>query len=83
MKKVFFYYFIASFTLNALIPFNNNTLHLELSLSIMIPIFSNYLLYPIIGYLLDKNALSKRTRTIVYILGVLGLLLHMVGTYVL
>ncbi len=42
---------------------------------------SGYLLYVLIGYLLSKNNIGLKIRVIIYCFALLGLLLHIIGTY--
>ncbi len=44
---------------------------------------SNYLIYILVGYLIDNNEVEKKIRIIIYVLGILGLFAHIIGTYVL
>ena len=80
-KKVFSYLALLGFILNVFIPFISKLFNLGLSSSIFIIVSYNYLLYALIGYLLDKHDLQKRDRIIIYILGMLGLLMQCFGTY--
>ena len=80
-KKVFTYLVITGFILNSFIPFVSKVFNLGLSSSIFVIVSYNYLLYVMIGYLLDKNELSKKWRIIIYALGITGLLVKIFGTY--
>ena len=82
-KKVYSYLVIAAFVLNIFIPFASKLFNLYLSTSVNILVCANNMIYPLIGYLLDKYDLQKRDRIIIYILGIIGLLAHIIGTYVL
>ena len=80
-KKVFSYLALVGFLVNSLIPFVIRVLKLDLNFGIQLNVASAYLLYAIIGYLLDKYELSKKARIYMYISGLIGLLFHIVGTY--
>lgn len=80
-KKVFSYLVILGLTLNSLLPFISGIFNLGLSNSITVLVSFNYLLYVMLGYLIDKNDLSKKQRIIIYLLGIAGLLTHIIGTY--
>lgn len=80
-KKLFSYLAIVGFVLNIFIPFISKVFNLGLSNNIYLMVSYNYLFYVIVGYLLDKNTLQKKYRIVIYILGILGLLSIMIGTY--
>lgn len=80
-KFVFSYLVLIGFTLNVLLPFINALFDYKLAIPITVPVVFDYLLYCLIGYLLDKNDLNKSKRIIIYILGILGLITHIYGTY--
>lgn len=80
-KKIFSYLVVSGFILNSLLPFISGIFHLGLSNSITVLVSFNYLLYAMLGYLIDKNELKKRYRVIIYILGMAGLFAHIFGTY--
>jgi len=80
-KEVFTYLFVCSFIFNNLLPFINSVFNLGFNLPIYITVGSGYLLYIILGYLLHNNEVSKKIEYTIYILGILGLLLHIIGTY--
>ena len=82
-REVFVYVACAAFVLNILIPFLISVLHLEISFPISISVGSGYLFYVLIGYLLDRNELSTGTKRMLYLLGLIGLLFEIVGTYIL
>ena len=82
-KSVFTYLVVAGFVLNSLIPFVISVFKLNLNFSISIYVSSNYLLFVLIGYLLDNYDIKKSWKYIIYFLGILGLLMHIIGTYIL
>ena len=82
-KSVFIYLAVASFILNALIPFICTVSHYDVGYSLNVAAVSGYLIYLLIGYLLHKNEVKVRYRIMIYIAGVAGLLMHTIGTYVL
>lgn len=45
------------------------------------PIVGGYLLFPVLGYLLDKSELTKKRKLLVYLFGTIGLLVHFCGSY--
>lgn len=68
---------------NVILPFIGNAFGLGIKSSFSITTGSGYLVYVMLGYLIDRNELDKKTRSMIYILGVLGLLAHIIGTYLL
>ena len=82
-KEVFSYLVFFFFFLNFLIPFIIDVFNLKLGFSINIPVSSGYLIYVLLGYLLDNYSLDKRKKIIIHVFGVIGLLIHIIGTYVL
>ena len=79
--KVFWYIIILSFVLNSALPLINNIFKLDLNLPIKLIVGTEYVMYVLLGYLLDKKELSKKNKIIIYILGLIGLLVHIIMTY--
>lgn len=75
------YLAIVGIIFNSLLPFINNVFKLGLILPINMIVVSGYLIYPILGYLLDKKDFTFKQRIGIYILGIIGLLMHIIGTY--
>lgn len=71
------------FLLNCMIPFLLAVLKIKIHFPIVIAVGSGYLLYSILGYLFNKLEFSKKQKRIIYLLAILGLLVHTYGTYVL
>lgn len=42
-----------------------------------------YLSFVIVGYLIHKHDMSSKWRRVIYVLGIIGLMVHLIGTYVL
>ena len=80
-KLTFTYIAIIGFILNCFIPFVLKIFNLRISFPISLNICGDYLIYTIIGYLLCNYELTKRNKYVIYILSILGLLTHIVGTY--
>ena len=80
-EDTFKYLCVVGIVFNSLLPFINDVFKLGLVLPINMIVVSGYLIYPLLGYLLDKKDFNKRERTIVYIFGIAGLLMHIIGTY--
>ena len=80
-KSTYLYLVIVGIIFNSLLPFINNVFNLGLYLPITVLVASGYLIYPLLGYLLDRIELTKKQKIIIYIVGIIGLLMHIIGTY--
>lgn len=80
-KSVFTYMAIAGFLVNNLVPFVINVFGLNLKWPFSISVVSGYLLYVIVGYLLNEYELTKIGRWLIYISAWGGVLMHIIGTY--
>lgn len=65
------------------LPLICSLLHITMNSALIPPVISGYIVYVILGYMLNKNDLSKKARNIIYIMGILGWLMHFIGTTVL
>ena len=82
-KSVFTYLTCAGFALNILLPFLKNVFSLTLNIPYTVPVVSGCLIWAPLGWLLHNCELKTHHKVIVYILAIIGLLLHIVGTYIL
>lgn len=80
-RSTFLYLVIVGIIFNSLLPFINNVFNLGLYLPITVLVASGYLIYPLLGYLIDEKEFTKKQKTIIYIVGIIGLLMHIIGTY--
>ncbi len=80
-KKIFQYCVCLCAVLNLLIPFMCNVFGFDYSNRVTLPICSGYVFYIMIGYLLNTSELKLIHRIMIYILGIIGLLMHFAGTY--
>ena len=69
--------------LNILLPFANSVFSLGLKNGITISVGSGLLFYVFVGYLLDRYEIRKEFRVLLYIFGIAGLLIHIIGTQIL
>ena len=85
--KVMQYIAVVGLILNIVVPFLialcNRFLHTTFEWPYAINFMSGYILYSVIGYLLHNYKLVKKQRLIIYALAIIGLLVHIVGTYIL
>lgn len=79
-QKMFGYLLSMGFIFNMLLPFIFGFIGLNYNGSLYVPLMSGYMIYPIAGYYIDRYPIKKKHRMISYIAGVLGLMLHIVGT---
>ena len=75
------YVTLISILFNSLFPFLINVFNLKLSMNINVAIGSQYLVYVLLGYILQNTNLQSKGYRTIYFLGIMGLLLHIFGTY--
>ena len=80
-KEVFTYVAVIGFLINSVVPFLIRLSGLQIAWPLSVQIASGSLLYIPIGFLLHEYEMSRKTRKILYLLAVFGLLLHIVGTH--
>lgn len=80
-KEIFTYLATLGFILNILIPFIISVFNLKISWGISIAVSSGYLFFTLTGYLLHKYELKRKYRLALYLLSVIGLGMHIIGTY--
>ena len=80
-KEIFSYIAIAAFICNLLVPFFIKTIFKEWKWPFTLNIASGYVLYAIIGYLLNEYETPKKLRIILYLSSIAGFLIHLIGTY--
>lgn len=80
-KNIYGYLVIITFFINCLVPFIINIFNISISYTISVVVGESYLIYILIGYLVDQYVLPKSFRYMIYILSIMGLLMHIIGTY--
>lgn len=80
-KSILIYITTLTFILNILIPFIISVFDLNITFPISMIVGGGCLFFPLVGYLLHKYEISKKYRLILYLLSIIGLLLHICGTY--
>ena len=80
-KSVYSFVVIFTFLFNLLFPFIIYHLKVNYSFPLSVTVGTGYLIFLMMGYLLDKNELKLPVRLIIYALSIVGLLIHIVGTY--
>ena len=82
-KATYTYMIYCSLLSTSVLPMAFKVLKLEYNYELAIPIAGGYIMYLLLGYLLEYcYELSSKQRYIVYIAGLLGLLVRMVTVYV-
>ena len=83
--KIFTYIIGISLVINFMIPFGLSLLkrydEISFGWTYKIYVGFEYLYYVLVGYVLHKKELKLKHRLIIYALAVVGLLLHILGTY--
>lgn len=80
-KDILIYVSTFAFLLNILIPFLLSIFNLDITFSISIAVGSGSLFFSLVGYLLHKYELSRKQRILLYFISLIGLLMHIIGTY--
>ena len=80
--RIILYLIIGGLLINSIYPFIRDALHLNLYFSVEFIMCSGCLIYPLIGYILDKHELDFGKRLIIYILGIISLMIMIIGTYI-
>lgn len=80
-KDILTYVCSLTFILNILIPFLISVFNLKINYTISIAVGGGSLFFALTGYLLHKYEISKKYRMILYILAIMGFLMHFLGTY--
>ena len=83
--KIFTYIIMISLVINFVIPFGLSLLNrygnISFGWTYRISVGFEYLYYVLVGYVLHKKELKLRYRLIIYALAIVGLLVHILGTY--
>ena len=82
-NSMFLYTILVTFLFNSFFPFVCSLIKLEYNMGMNIPIASGYIIFVLLGYYIDRNEFSCKTRVIVYIAGIVGLFIYIVGTHIL
>lgn len=79
-KRTFEYLIIVTFLFNVIGTFVTQVVGIKLT-SYSVVGMSGYLLFTVLGFYISEYGIHKRLRMWIYIFGVLGLLVHIFGTY--
>lgn len=78
-KQIYSYIIVCAFIVNSLLPLLGQLIGITFRLRF--PIGADYIIYLLIGYLIDQNEIDKKTRKSIYVFGILGFTLHFLGTW--
>ena len=81
-RECFTYLSVSAFVLNILLPFLHTLFEWDIDIPYSIQVASGALYWIPFGWLLDNTEFSKKQRYIIYFLGLVGLIVHTLGTYV-
>lgn len=79
-KRIFKYMLVLLIVCNSLIPFIIKVFHIQIRWNITFPI-GGYSAYILLGYYMDKIRFNKKRQLIIYGCALIGLLMHIIGTY--
>lgn len=82
-REIVKYLLVVCFIVNILLPFLNSVLKLDIEWPYKIEVVSGYLFWVLMGYYINYNPPTRQQKVIIYVLAFFGLMLHIVGTYVL
>lgn len=82
-KDIFRYCLIVSFVLNITVPFVCSVFNFNYVNRVTLQMCSGYLFYVILGYYINDIVITKKQRILIYLIGLLGFLMHFIGTYAL
>ena len=80
-KKVAEYVLIVCFFVNILFPFINAVFNLEIQWTYQIAVASGYLFWIWAGYYFYNYPPKKWAKIVIYLLAIVGLMVHIIGTY--
>ena len=79
-KKLILYGIMIQLILISILPLLSNVYGLHLPSYFTNPIFNEYMLFVFIGYYISHYEIKKKNRFILYVLGVIGFIIHLKGT---
>lgn len=81
-KNTFAYIIVSYIILNVFIPLVLTLFKIGVNwnTALAMPFGANFVIYLFIGYYIDRYEIEKKYRLLIYILGIIGLLLHIFGT---
>lgn len=80
-KTLFTYISVASFVLCVAVPFIVDVFEMPVDIEFTIGVGAGYLFYVPTGYLISRYEIKPWIRKVIYAVGIIGLIVHIVGTY--
>ena len=80
--QVCLYLVVMGFIINVYIPFILMAFQIRIDCPVNLWVVSGYMIYVLLGYLIDKLDITFKHEMIIYFLSVIGLLMHIYYTYV-
>ena len=77
------YALIVGLVFNSLIPFIISVFNFNISTPINVLISGEYVFYAILGYIIHNEKIDRKTKLIIYLLAIFGLLMNLIGTQIL
>ena len=82
-KLVFSYLVGVAFVFNIFLPFLKNVFSSDLNTFLRVPVLAEFLIWPLLGWLLHNCEIKKWQKSVIYFLSLSGLMMHICGTYAL
>ena len=82
-KRIFQYMLCVAFVFNIVMPFVFSVAGFHYNTSLNVSLVGSYLFYAIAGYYIDRYPIEKKYRMMCYALAVVGLGVHIIGTFIL
>lgn len=73
-KSIFAWLIVGGFLSYSVLPFAEDILGISLKHSWQLPVVAGYMIYPLLGYIIGHSEPSKLMRSLIYVLGIAGLL---------
>ncbi|MDD5942263.1 acyltransferase family protein [Fibrobacter sp.] len=80
-RLVFSYLVIAAFVFNIFLPFLKKVFNSDLNVMFSISALAGFLIWPLLGWLLHNYEFKRWHKALIHTAGLIGLALHVVGTY--
>lgn len=82
-REVYGYLVAASLIFNIALPFLCTLIGFSYNSNLYVTVGMEFVSYVVLGYLLSHETIGKRLTALIYAAGLAGLLMHIIGTYVL
>lgn len=82
-KRIFIYIAVIAFVLDYILPIFCKIISLDYHNKLSMAVGTEYLLYVVVGYLLHIYDLGDKAKRIIFYFAIMGLMIHISGTYTL